>query len=189
MTPCWEQCLLDSSRNLPRSSLPALHLVHIRHWVRRLGLVFESLLLATDAPAAVPWVHSGRLPSHTSTRHAAWHRSHTQSSRVRRNRLDVQSVSLEVGLCVVEDLTGGLDFCEWRVGIAGYDGSVVDKVQKAASMFGQDDLLLCTLNGSCEVLVVGLLELLARLHNVSGAPETSYGVLTMLLSWASATKL
>jgi hypothetical protein len=72
-------------------------------------------------------------------------------------------------------LTGSLDFRKWRVGVARDNGSVVDKVQEAASMLGQDDLLLCTLNSSCKVVVVGLLKLLARLHNVSGVSETLSG--------------
>jgi len=140
-------------------------------------LVLVPLLLSTHAPTAVSWIHS------------AWHRSDTQGSGVGRDRLDVKSVSLEIGLCVVEDLTSGLDFRKRSVGVAGHDGSVVDEVQEAASMLGQDDLLLCAFDGSCKVLVVSLLELLARLDNVSSGPVSRFGVLTMLLSWASATRL
>lgn len=47
--------------------------------------------------------------------------------------------------------------------IARYDWCIIDKVQETASVLSQDDLLLCSLDGGCKVMVVSLLELLASL--------------------------
>jgi hypothetical protein len=56
-------------------------------------------------------------------------------------------------------------------------------------VFGQDNLLLGALNGSCELMVVSLLEFLPSLVHVSTHPADGTDALTMLLSCASATKL
>jgi hypothetical protein len=88
---------------------------------------------------------------------------------VGRDGLNFQPVVLEICLCIVQDLAGGLYFSERRVRIARYDGRVVNEIHKTARMFGQDELLLCALNGGCKVVVICLLELLARLSDVSGA--------------------
>ena len=57
--------------------------------------------------------------------------------------------------------------CEFLARVARDDWSVVEEVHKAATVLGENDLLLGSLNGGSEVDVVCLLNLLTRLHRVS----------------------
>lgn len=97
----------------------------------------------------------------------ARHRTCAQMSGVRRDRLYFQSVLLEITLCIIENLSSSFHLGKCRMRVSWHDRSVVDEVQEPASMFGQDDLLLCALNSGCEVLVVCFLELLPSLGTVS----------------------
>jgi len=80
------------------------------------------------------------------------------------NGLYFQSVVAKIIFGISKDLTRCLYLGEWWVHIAGYDWSVIDEVQKPAGMLGKNDLLLCTLDGGCKVVVIGLFELLAGLQ-------------------------
>jgi hypothetical protein len=52
---------------------------------------------------------------------------------------------------VIEDLAGVVSVSERMADIARDNGGVVEVVEKATAMFGEDDLLLSTLDGGCEV--------------------------------------
>jgi hypothetical protein len=89
------------------------------------------------------------------------------------DRLNIQLVSAKIILGVGEDLTRCLDFCEGWMDVAGYDRGVVDEVQESTGMFREDNLLLGTLDGGSEVVVISFLKLLTSLCWVSNARETS----------------
>jgi hypothetical protein len=52
---------------------------------------------------------------------------------------------------VEQDLAGVVSVSERMADIAWDNGGVVEVVEKATPIFGEDDLLLSTLNGGCEV--------------------------------------
>jgi hypothetical protein len=72
---------------------------------------------------------------------------------------------------------------EWLPNVAWNHRGIVEKVQEPASMLGEDDLLLSTLNGGCKLQIVCLLDLLASLRGcqlfLSVTPKAR---LTMLVS-------
>ena len=87
------------------------------------------------------------------------------------NWLNVQLVAAELILCIGEDLTRCLYFGESRVHITGYDGSVINKIQESASMFGQDDLLLGALDRGCKMVIIRFFELLTSLLTLAFPPS------------------
>jgi hypothetical protein len=161
--------LLNSSGDLPLNWILPLHCVRLRHGIRGLGV---SLLLTSWAPSIGCLVDSGGLFNSTgASRYAARHCSYSQVPGIGRDWLDLQSIALEIALCVVEDLTRSLYFSKGRVCITRHNRSVINEVQQPTGVFCQDDLLLSTLYGGGEVLVVCLFELLAGLAFVSKFQE------------------
>lgn len=77
--------------------------------------------------------------------------------------LEVWLPCLQLLLGVVEDLAGVVGVGEGLAHIAGDDGCVVEVVEEAAAVFGEDDLFLCAFDGGGEVEVVGFFELLTGL--------------------------
>jgi hypothetical protein len=69
----------------------------------------------------------------------------------------------EVVFTVLQYLTSLLDLIKRWSSITWYNGSIIKEVDQTTPMTSQDDLLLSALNCSCEVHVVGLLELLPGL--------------------------
>ncbi len=69
----------------------------------------------------------------------------------------------EVVLGVVQNLAGLGSVVVDGLGVTGDNRSVVKKLQQAATVLGQDNLLLGTLNSGGELGLVGFLELLASL--------------------------
>jgi hypothetical protein len=69
----------------------------------------------------------------------------------------------EVIFGVVQDLTGLGAVGVWLALVAWHYGGVVQELEEAAAVAGQDDLLLGTLDRGEEFGVVGFLELLAGL--------------------------
>jgi hypothetical protein len=157
--------LLNGSGDLPLNWILALHCVRLCRGIRSLGV---ALLLTSWAPSIGCLVDSRRLLNSTgSSRYAAGHCSYSQVPGVGRDWFYLQSIALEIALCVVEDLTRSLYFSERRVCITRHNRSVINEVQQPTGVFCQDDLLLSTLYGGGEVLVVCLFELLAGLGSVS----------------------
>lgn len=95
------------------------------------------------------------------------HGPSTQIARIGRDRLNMQLVVAKIIFCVVQHLTRLFGAYERRVCISGNNWCVVDKVDKSASMLRENSLLLSTLNCSCKVLVIRLLEFLTSLRTVS----------------------
>lgn len=77
--------------------------------------------------------------------------------------VDVRTPVTEVVLGIVEDLSGLSASFVGRADIAWDDGGVVEELEEAHAMTGQDDLFLGAFDGGEELGIVGLLELLARL--------------------------
>lgn len=80
---------------------------------------------------------------------------------------------LELTLSVVENVASFSTVGERLSNISGHNRSIIEKVQESATVFGEDDLLLCSLDGCGKVVVVGLLELLASLFVVSKEIQSS----------------
>lgn len=70
---------------------------------------------------------------------------------------------LELALSIVENVAGFRTVSEGLSDVSWHNGSVVEEVQQSATVPGQDDLLLCSLNGGGKVMVIRFLELLAGL--------------------------
>merc|ERR1711977_629334 len=68
---------------------------------------------------------------------------------------------LEIILCIVQDLAGLTGMLVGWTDITRDDGSVVEEVEETATVAGEDDLLLCALDGSCELGSICLLHLLS----------------------------
>lgn len=73
----------------------------------------------------------------------------------------------QIVLGVIEDLAGLAAVGVRLAGVAGDNGRVVEQLQQALAVAGQDDLLLSTLDGGGKLGLVRLLELLAGLLLVS----------------------
>jgi hypothetical protein len=80
------------------------------------------------------------------------------------NRLNVELIPAEIVFRIGEDLARCLYLSKGRMNVARYDRCVVDEVQESPSVFRKDDLLLGTLDGGSEVVVVGFLKLLTSLE-------------------------
>ena len=54
----------------------------------------------------------------------------------------------KVFLCIVENLSSLSRVFEGCTSVSWNDGSVIEKVEKTSTVAGENDLLLCSLNGS-----------------------------------------
>jgi hypothetical protein len=79
---------------------------------------------------------------------------------------DVRLPVAELVFGGVEDLATRFDVLEDWVCIAWYDRGVVEKVEHAACLLGEDDLFLGALDSGGEVDIVGFLKLLASLWSI-----------------------
>ena len=82
--------------------------------------------------------------------------------------LQVGLPALQLLLGVGQDLAGLGGVAEGLADVARYDGRVVQAVEEAAPVLGEDDLLLGALDGGGELEVEGFLELLTGLTRMSG---------------------
>ena len=99
----------------------------------------------------------------------------------------------EILFGVVEDLARLVRVFEGGARVAWDDGGVVEEVEEAAAVAREEDLFLGALDHGGEVDVVGFFELLAGLFGGVGLVVLhplveGEGGLTMLVSWASATR-
>lgn len=118
-----------------------------------------------------------------------WHGAHTEVSCVRVDGLNNQLVTAEVVFGIIENLPCYIPLRKCRTSIPWHNRSVVNQIQEATGMLGQDDLLLCPLDGSCKMMVVRLLELLSSLKSQRVERKPRRKRHTILLSCASATRL
>ena len=80
------------------------------------------------------------------------------------DRFDVGLPASELVFGVIEHLASFFAVLERLVGIARDNRRVIEEVEHAARLLGEDDLLFGALDGGRKVDVVGFLELLARLN-------------------------
>lgn len=73
----------------------------------------------------------------------------------------------QVILGVVQDLAGLGTMGVWVTVVTRDNGGVVQEMQEAPAVAGQNNLLLCPLDGGEELRVIGLLELLTSLRHQS----------------------
>ena len=67
------------------------------------------------------------------------------------HRLQVWLPHLQLLLRATQDLAGVVSVSERTADIAWHNRGVVEVVEKTTAIFGEDDLLLSTLDGGCEV--------------------------------------
>jgi len=99
------------------------------------------------------------------------------------NWLHVWLPGLQLAFGLIQNLPSLAGICEWLSNVTRDDWSIVKQVQQLAAIPGEDDLLLSSFDGSSEMEVIGLLELLASLVLISRCLQ--YGVVatrTMLVS-------
>lgn len=91
----------------------------------------------------------------------------SRASHRARDGLDFQRLPLtEVVLGVIENLSRSTPLLVALTSIARGDGAVVEQSEEAASVLGEDDLLLGPFNNGSELGGIRLLELLARLCRI-----------------------
>lgn len=78
--------------------------------------------------------------------------------------LEVRLPSLQLAFGLVQDIASFTSISEWLSDIAWDNRSVIQEVEKSATVLSEDDLLLGSLNGGGEVMVISLLQLLAGLR-------------------------
>lgn len=117
------------------------------------------------------------------------HQVASQAGRVDLYSLEVRLPHLELLLSIRQNLPRVVGMSERLADVAWNNRRVVEIVQQAAAVLCENDLLLSTLNGGGKLQVVRFLDLLASLFRVRGtATERDVAILTMLVSWASATR-
>lgn len=118
------------------------------------------------------------------------HQVRAQPSCVRLDGFQVRLPCLQLLFGVGKDLSGLIDVGKGLAHIARHDGSVVEQVQQASAVFGQDELLFRSFDGGREMHIIGLLDLLTGLASTVRKFffHTLILSLTMLVSCASATR-
>lgn len=91
------------------------------------------------------------------------------------DRLEIRLPVPEFIFGVIEHLASGIGALENGMYVSWHDRRVVKEVQHTASLLGQNDLLLGSLDRGRKVDVIGFLELLASLDNDQHFPLESGG--------------
>lgn len=117
------------------------------------------------------------------------HQVASQAGRVDLYRFEVRLPHLELLLSIRQNLSCVVGMGERLANVSRNDRRVVEIVQQAAAVLCKNNLLLSTLNGGGKLQVICFLDLLASLFMVRGtANARDVAILTMLVSWASATR-
>ena len=117
-----------------------------------------------------------------------WHQIGAEAACVGGDGLKVRSPLLELLLSIGQDLSCLVGVGKRLTNIARYDRRVVEQVQEASTISGEDYLLLGTFNGGREVQIICFFNFLTSLERSAHCLKLAMDRLTILVSCASATR-